>query len=61
MVKQTGYGVASPTLLDMKLDTPEIIKQGNRYGIKLKAVAPSIHIVTIKLMGHILIGGLMQG
>ena len=30
MVKQTGYGVASPTLLDMKLDTPEIIKQGNR-------------------------------
>ena len=44
MVKQTGYGVASPTLLDMKLATPEIIKQGSRYGIKLKAVAPSIHI-----------------
>ena len=39
MVKQTGYGVASPTLADMKLDTPEIIKQGSRYGVKLKAVA----------------------
>ena len=32
MVKQTGYGVASPTLFDMKLNTPEIIKQGSRYG-----------------------------
>jgi len=47
MVKQTGYGIASPTLLDMKLDTPEIIKQGSRYGIKLKAVAPSIHMIRV--------------
>lgn len=47
MVKQTGYGVASPTLFDMKLDTPEIIKQGSRYGIKLKAVAPSIHMIRV--------------
>ncbi len=46
-VKQTGYGVASPTLADMKLDTPEIIKQGGRYGIKLKAVAPSIHMIRV--------------
>ena len=47
MVKQTGYGIASPTLSDMKLDTPEIIKQGSRYGIKLKAVAPSIHMIRV--------------
>ncbi len=47
MVKQTGYGVASPSLLDMKLETPEIIKQGSRYGIKLKAVAPSIHMIRV--------------
>ena len=47
MVKQTGYGVASPSLSDMKLDTPEIIKQGSRYGIKLKAVAPSIHMIRV--------------
>ena len=47
MVKQTGYGVASPTLSDMKLDTPEIIKQGSRYGVKLKAVAPSIHMIRV--------------
>lgn len=47
MVKTTGYGVAHPTLNDMKLETPEIIKQGGRYGIKLKAVAPSIHMIRV--------------
>lgn len=47
MVKTTGYGVANPTLNDMKLETPEIIKQGGRYGIKLKAVAPSIHMIRV--------------
>ena len=47
MVKATGYGVASPSLADMKLDTPEIIRQGSRYGIKLKAVAPSIHMIRV--------------
>ena len=47
MVKTTGYGVASPSLEDMKLDKPEIIKQGSRYGVKLKAVAPSIHMIRV--------------
>ena len=47
MVKQTGYGVATPTLNDMKLDKPEIVKQGPRYGVKLKAIAPSIHMIRV--------------
>ena len=47
MVKQTGYGIATPSLDDMKLDSPEIIKQGPRYGVKLKAVAPSIHMIRV--------------
>ena len=47
MVKQTGYGVATPSVEDMKLDKPEIIKQGPRYGVKLKAVAPSIHMIRV--------------
>lgn len=47
MVKQTGYGIASPTLDDMKLEPPEIIKQGSRYGIKLKAKASSIHMIKV--------------
>ncbi len=45
--KKTGYGIVFPTLKDMKLSTPEIIKQGNRYGVKLKAVASSIHLMRV--------------
>lgn len=44
---QTGYGIASPRLDDMKLGTPEVIKQGGRYGVKLKAVATSIHMIKV--------------
>ena len=47
MVKQTGYGIATPSIEDMKLDKPEIIKQGPRYGVRLKAVAPSIHMIKV--------------
>lgn len=47
MVKKTGYGIASPSIDDMKLDKPEIIKQGGRFGVKLKAVAPSIHMIRV--------------
>ena len=47
-VNRTGYGIVSPAVSDMKLEQPEIIKQGGRYGIKLKASAPSIHIICNK-------------
>ncbi|WP_062104800.1 stage IV sporulation protein A [Bacillus niameyensis] len=47
MVKQTGYGIAAPTLSDMSLDEPEIIRQGSRFGVRLKAVAPSIHMIKV--------------
>lgn len=47
MAQQTGYGIVYPTLKDMKLETPEIIKQGSRYGVKLKAVASSIHLMKV--------------
>ena len=47
MAKSTGYGIVYPTLKDMKLDTPQVIKQGNRYGVKLKAVASSIHLLKV--------------
>ena len=47
MAKSTGYGIVYPTLNDMKLSTPEIIKQGSRYGVKLKAVASSIHLMKV--------------
>ncbi|NWN94853.1 MAG: stage IV sporulation protein A, partial [Bacillus sp. (in: Bacteria)] len=47
MVKQTGYGIASPSLQDMSLDEPEIIRQGSRFGVRLKAGAPSIHRIKV--------------
>lgn len=47
MARSTGYGIMYPDLKDMKLDTPEIVKQGNKYGVKLKAVASSIHLIKV--------------
>jgi len=49
MVKQTGYGIASPSIEDMVLDEPEIIRQGSRYGVRLKADAPSIHMIKVEV------------
>jgi stage IV sporulation protein A len=47
MVKMTGYGIAPPALEEMALDEPELIKQGARFGVRLKATAPSIHMIRV--------------
>ena len=47
MADTTGYGIIYPTLKDMRLQNPEIIKQGSRYGVKLKALATSIHLMKV--------------
>ncbi|MGR6836493.1 stage IV sporulation protein A [Syntrophomonas erecta] len=44
-VKDTGYGVVTPRLEEMFLEEPELIRQGSRFGVKLKAKAPSLHII----------------
>ena len=44
-VEQKGYGVVMPSNEELTLDEPEIIKQGGKYGIRLKATAPSIHMM----------------
>lgn len=44
-VKDTGYGVVTPRLDEMNLEEPELIRQGSRFGVKLKASAPSLHII----------------
>ena len=48
-VRATGYGVVMPTAEEMKLETPEIIKKGGTYGVKLKAGAPSIHMMRVDI------------
>ncbi|SHE43562.1 stage IV sporulation protein A [Seinonella peptonophila] len=49
MVRTTGYGVAPPNIEEMRLDEPELIKQGSRFGVRLKATAPSIHMVRVNV------------
>ena len=44
-VKATGYGIVVPALEELKLEEPEIVKQGGRYGVRLRASAPSIHMI----------------
>lgn len=44
-VKVKGYGMVSPQLEELTLEEPEIIKQGNKFGVKLRASAPSIHMI----------------
>lgn len=44
-VDQTGYGIVMPTLDELSLEEPEIMKQGGKYGVRLKAHAPSIHMI----------------
>lgn len=44
-VRETGYGVVMPAPEELKLEEPEIVRQGGRYGVRLKASAPSIHMM----------------
>lgn len=44
-VEATGYGIVMPDIDELSLEEPEIIKQGGKYGVKLKASAPSIHLM----------------
>ena len=44
-VEATGYGIVMPDLEELSLEEPEIIRQGGKYGVKLKASAPSIHLM----------------
>ncbi len=48
-VAETGYGVVNPTLDEMTLQEPQIFKQGSRFGVKLKASAPSLHIMRVDI------------
>lgn len=47
--RATGYGVVMPTAEEMKLETPEILRKGGAFGVRLKAGAPSIHMVRVDI------------
>lgn len=44
-VEATGYGIVMPNIEELALEEPEIVKQGGRYGVRLRASAPSIHLM----------------
>ena len=46
-VDETGYGVVLPSIEEMKLEEPEIVKRGSNSGVRLKASAPSLHIMKV--------------
>lgn len=48
-VQDTGYGIVMPDIEELTLEEPEIIKQGGKYGIRLKAAAPSIHMMKTRI------------
>lgn len=52
-VEQTGYGVVAPNLDEMSLEDPEIVKQGTKFGVKLKASAPSLHIMKVDVNAEV--------
>jgi len=47
--KEKGYGIVAPALDELKLETPEIVKRGNSFGVKLKASAPSLHVIRVEV------------
>jgi stage IV sporulation protein A len=52
-VRATGYGIVAPVLEEMVLEEPEVIRQGSRFGVRLKAIAPSIHMIRTDVKAEI--------
>ncbi len=52
-VLDTGYGIVMPTIEELSLEEPQIIKQNGKYGVKLKASAPSIHMMKISTTAEV--------
>ena len=61
-VNATGYGIVMPTAEQMTLQTPEVVRKGGAYGVKLKAGAPSIHMIRVDIDTEIspMVGGEQQ-
>ena len=52
-VRATGYGMVAPDMAEMTLETPEIVRQGGRFGVRLKAAAPSIHMIRVDIQTEV--------
>jgi stage IV sporulation protein A len=52
-VRTKGYGIVSPLRSEISIETPEVMKHGNKYGVKIKATAPSIHMIKADIMTEV--------
>jgi stage IV sporulation protein A len=52
-VRQTGYGIVMPSIEELSLEEPKIVKQNGKYGVRLKASAPSIHMIRADIQTEI--------
>lgn len=52
-VRAKGYGVVTPEREEITLATPEVIRHGNKYGVKIKAESPSIHMIRANIQTEI--------
>lgn len=52
-VNETGYGVVTPSMEDMKLEDPQVVKQSGGYAVKLRATAPSIHMIRANIAAEV--------
>lgn len=52
-VEATGYGIVMPTIEELTLEEPEIVRQGGKYGVKLRASAPSIHMMKADIITEV--------
>lgn len=61
--EESGYGVVLPSVEEMNLEEPVLVKQGGRYGVKLKASAPSLHIMKVDVATEVapIVGTEKQG
>ena len=52
-VRETGYGLVAPHVEEMTLQEPEIVKQGGRFGVRLRASAPSLHMIRVDIQTEV--------
>ena len=52
-VRETGYGLVPPIQSEMTLEEPELVKQGSRFGVRLKASAPSLHMIRVDIQTEV--------
>ena len=52
-VRTTGYGLVTPSMEELSLEEPELVRQGSRFGVRLKASAPSLHMVRVDIQTEV--------